>query len=182
MAEIISLPGIYSLERKDIRSLNIQQKGIYSLNIQEKGVDSLKKNKKKKRGGGGRVGGWRETEKNVSGVAGLALLQASGFHGGFEIEIDKRIKPGSGIGSSAASSTGGVWAMNELLGRPFSNLELVQFAMQGEKLASDVAHADNVAPERLEFHPTGANGYDLMDIWINSAVSGEGVEVVWTQL
>ena len=56
MAEIISLPGIYSLERKDIRSLNIQQKGIYSLNIQEKGVDSLKKNKKKKRGGG-RVGG-----------------------------------------------------------------------------------------------------------------------------
>lgn len=42
--------------------------------------------------------------------------------------------------------------------------------------------ADNVAPERLEFHPTGANGYDLMDIWINSAVSGEGVEVVWTQL
>ena len=39
MAEIISLPGIYSLERKDIRSLNIQQKGIYSLNIQENGVE-----------------------------------------------------------------------------------------------------------------------------------------------
>lgn len=87
-----------------------------------------------------------ETEKNVSGVAGLALLAKSGYKGGFEIEIDKRIKPGSGIGSSAASSAGAVWAMNELLGRPFSNLELVQFAMQGEKLASDVAHADNVAP------------------------------------
>mgnify|MGYP003591682868 CR=1 FL=1 len=42
--------------------------------------------------------------------------------------------------------------------------------------------ADNVAPERMEFHPTGANGYDLMDIWINSHVSGEGVEVIWTQL
>ena len=36
--------------------------------------------------------------------------------------------------------------MNELLGKPFSKLELVEFAMQGEKLASDVAHADNVAP------------------------------------
>ncbi len=35
--------------------------------------------------------------------------------------------------------------------------------------------ADNVAPERLEFHPTGANGYDLMDVWINSAANGEGV-------
>ena len=58
MAEIISLPGIYSLERKDIRSLNIQQKGIYSLNIQEKGVDSLNiLKRRKKRGGGGRVGG-----------------------------------------------------------------------------------------------------------------------------
>ncbi|HBU76783.1 MAG TPA: homoserine kinase [Muricauda sp.] len=87
-----------------------------------------------------------EADKNVAGVAGLALLAKSDYDGGFEIEIDKRIKPGSGIGSSAASSTGAVWAMNELLGRPFSKLELVQFAMQGEKLASDVAHADNVAP------------------------------------
>ncbi|WP_421807633.1 homoserine kinase [Flagellimonas sp.] len=87
-----------------------------------------------------------EAEKNVAGVAGLALLDKSDYVGGFEIEIDKRIKPGSGIGSSAASSTGAVWAMNELLGKPFSKLELVLFAMQGEKLASDVAHADNVAP------------------------------------
>ena len=51
MAEIISLPGIYSLERKDIRSLNIQQKGIYSLNIQEKGVDSLNILKRKEKKG-----------------------------------------------------------------------------------------------------------------------------------
>ncbi|SNY99490.1 homoserine kinase [Flagellimonas pacifica] len=87
-----------------------------------------------------------ETSKNVSGVAGLAFLEKSDYNGGFEIEIQKNIKPGSGIGSSAASSAGAVWAMNELLGRPFSNLELVQFAMQGEKLASNVAHADNVAP------------------------------------
>lgn len=87
-----------------------------------------------------------QTEKNVAGIAGLALLAASSYEGGFEIEIDKRIKPGSGIGSSAASSAGAVWAMNELLGKPFTQLELVQFAMQGEKLASDVAHADNVAP------------------------------------
>ncbi|WP_422350988.1 homoserine kinase [Flagellimonas sp.] len=87
-----------------------------------------------------------ETEKNVSGVAGLALLAKSDYVGGFEIEIDKRIKSGSGIGSSAASSAGAVWAMNELLGKPFSKLELVEFAMQGELLASDMAHADNVAP------------------------------------
>ncbi|MGJ8731663.1 MAG: homoserine kinase [Cellulophaga sp.] len=87
-----------------------------------------------------------ETHKNVAGVAGLALLSATSYSGGFEIEIYKKIKAGSGIGSSAASSTGAVWAMNKLLGEPFSNLELVQFAMKGEELASGVQHADNVAP------------------------------------
>ncbi len=87
-----------------------------------------------------------ETLQNVAGVAGLALLEASDYQGGFEIEIYKNIKAGSGIGSSAASSAGAVWAMNELLGRSFSTMELVRFAMEGERLASGVAHADNVAP------------------------------------
>tara|TARA_R110002167_G_scaffold8824_3_gene40440 strand:- start:412 stop:1338 length:927 start_codon:yes stop_codon:yes gene_type:complete len=88
----------------------------------------------------------KETLNNVAGVAGNAFLLASDYDGGFEIEIDKKIKPGSGIGSSAASSAGAVWAMNHLLGYPFSKTELVKFAMEGERLASDVAHADNVAP------------------------------------
>lgn len=88
----------------------------------------------------------KATLKNVAGVAGLALLEKSNYDGGFEIEIYKKIKAGSGIGSSAASSAGAVWAMNELLGKPFSTQELVKFAMEGERLASGVAHADNVAP------------------------------------
>ena len=104
-----------------------------------------------------------ETERNVAGVAALALLEQSGHTGGFELEIVKRIKPGSGIGSSAASSAGAVWAMNELLGRPFSKLELVQFAMQGEKLASGTAHADNVAPA-LYGGFTLVRSYDPLDI------------------
>ncbi len=105
-----------------------------------------------------------ETEKNVAGVAGLALLNAVKFVNniyvpieididiaidieiGFEIEIYKNIKTGSGIGSSAASAAGAVFGINELLGNPFSRKELVQFAMQGEVLASGSAHADNVAP------------------------------------
>ncbi|WP_405396116.1 homoserine kinase [Maribacter sp. Asnod2-G09] len=88
----------------------------------------------------------KETLNNVAGVAGNAFLLASDYDGGFEIEINKKIKPGSGIGSSAASSAGAVWAMNHLLDNPFSKTELVKFAMEGERLASDVAHADNVAP------------------------------------
>jgi len=87
-----------------------------------------------------------ETHKNVAGVAALALLAETDSEFGFEIEIDKRIKPGSGIGSSAASSAGAVWAINELLGKPFGLSDLVRFAMEGERLATGVAHADNVAP------------------------------------
>ncbi len=104
-----------------------------------------------------------ETLQNVAGVAGLALLKESKYEGGFEIEIYKKIKAGSGIGSSAASSTGAVWAMNELLGKPFSILELVKFSMEGERLASGVAHADNVAPALFGGF-TLVRSYDPLDV------------------
>ncbi|QZK89985.1 homoserine kinase [Flavobacterium sp. CHNK8] len=90
-----------------------------------------------------------ETEKNVAGVSALAMLEEVETEFGFEIEIYKNIKAGSGIGSSAASAAGAVFGINELLGRPFKRKELVLFAMQGEKLASGNAHADNVAPALL---------------------------------
>ena len=90
-----------------------------------------------------------ETKKNVAGVAALALLEKINVDCGFDIEIHKNIKPGSGIGSSAASSAGAVFGINKLLEEPFSLAELVPFAMEGEKLASGSAHADNVAPALL---------------------------------
>jgi homoserine kinase len=65
---------------------------------------------------------------------------------GFEVGIEKHIKPGSGLGSSAASAAGATVAANYLLGNIFSIDEMIQFAMNGEKLASGVKHADNVAP------------------------------------
>lgn len=104
-----------------------------------------------------------ETKKNVAGVAGMALLEASDYKGGFEIEIYKKIKAGSGIGSSAASSTGAVWAMNELLNKPFSKIELVRFAIEGERLASGVAHADNVSPALFGGF-TLVRSYDPLDV------------------
>ncbi|RCS27833.1 homoserine kinase [Polaribacter sp. WD7] len=90
-----------------------------------------------------------EAKKNVAGVAALALLEKIDSDFGFDIEIYKNIKPGSGIGSSAASAAGAVFGINALLGEPFITKELVSFAMEGEKLASGSAHADNVAPALL---------------------------------
>jgi homoserine kinase len=83
---------------------------------------------------------------NISGVALQSLMQAAGVKHGFRVDIHKHIKPGSGIGSSAASAAGVVVAANELLGRPFNKQQLVSFAMDGEVLASGSRHADNLAP------------------------------------
>ncbi|MBC3758919.1 homoserine kinase [Hyunsoonleella sp. SJ7] len=87
-----------------------------------------------------------EAEKNVAGVSALAMYEAIDVDFGFEIEIYKNIKPGSGIGSSAASAVGSVFGMNELIGRPFNNTQLTEFAIKGEALASKCEHADNLAP------------------------------------
>jgi homoserine kinase len=105
-----------------------------------------------------------DPEKNVAGAALLALMEEYTTNSsneklqnansenidfskiGFEVKINKLIKPGSGVGSSAASSAGAVVGANYLLGNSFTNDDLVRFAMNGEKVASGVKHADNIAP------------------------------------
>ncbi len=87
-----------------------------------------------------------KAELNVAGVSALAMYDAIDVDFGFEIEIYKNIKPGSGIGSSAASAVGSVFGMNELLGKPFNKTQLTEFAIKGEALASKCEHADNLAP------------------------------------
>jgi homoserine kinase len=109
-----------------------------------------------------------ETEKNVAGVAALALLKQyeidfASRTFGIEIEIYKNIKAGSGIGSSSASAAGAVFGINELLGSPYSRKQLVKFAMKGEALASGSEHADNVAPALLGGF-TLVRGYNPLDI------------------
>jgi homoserine kinase len=104
-----------------------------------------------------------DPDKNVAGVAALALLEQLDVATGFDIQIVKNIKPGSGIGSSAASAAGAVFGINTLLGEPFSLQELIPFAMEGEKLASGTAHADNVAPALLGGF-TLVRSYDPLDV------------------
>ena len=90
-----------------------------------------------------------DVKKNVAGVASEALIDSLKPDFGFEIKIDKKIKPGSGIGSSAASSVGAVVGINHLLGNPLKLKELIPYALEGEKLACGSKHADNVAPAIL---------------------------------
>ena len=84
--------------------------------------------------------------QNTAGAPLIAMLEELDRPIGFEVIISKQIKPGSGIGSSAASAAGAVVAANHLLGNIFSKEDLVRFALFGEKVASGVKHADNIAP------------------------------------
>jgi homoserine kinase len=87
-----------------------------------------------------------DPKQNIAGVVMEALRKNLQTEQGFEIIIDKKIKPGSGIGSSAASAAGVAVAANEILQANFNKQQLVQFAMEGEVLASGSRHADNLAP------------------------------------
>lgn len=87
-----------------------------------------------------------DPSKNTAGAPIIEMLKELQSDVGFDITIHKHIKPGSGIGSSAASAAGAVVAANHLLGNIFSKDDLVRFAMFGEKVASGVKHADNIAP------------------------------------
>ncbi len=87
-----------------------------------------------------------EASKNIAGVVSREMLEQNDMPFGLEIEMEKGIKPGSGIGSSGASAAGTAFAVNYLLGNRYSEIELIPFAMLGEQSASGTQHADNVAP------------------------------------
>jgi homoserine kinase len=87
-----------------------------------------------------------DPEKNTAGRALLAMYEALKPGFGFEMEIEKGIPLGSGLGGSAASAVGAVVAANALLDKPCTKLELLKFAMQGEKVASGSLHVDNISP------------------------------------
>jgi len=87
-----------------------------------------------------------EPERNTAGRAVLAMQEALRVPYGFDMEIDKGIPLGSGLGGSAASAVAAVVAANALVPEPCSTLELLKFAMQGEAVASGSLHVDNIAP------------------------------------
>lgn len=92
----------------------------------------------------------RETTRNTAGIAIQTYLQHIGRTDvGIDVVLHKQMPLGSGLGSSAASAVAGVYAVNELMGRPLPVMGLLPFAMEGERLACGSAHADNVAPALL---------------------------------
>ncbi|HEY9253754.1 MAG TPA: homoserine kinase [Stenotrophomonas sp.] len=90
-----------------------------------------------------------QAEDNTAGVALIALREALALPFGFEIEIDKGIALGSGMGGSAASCVAALVAANALLDAPLSRQALYPFALAGEAAASGGRHGDNLGPMLL---------------------------------
>lgn len=84
--------------------------------------------------------------KNTATAAILSLLKKFSIKIGLDVVINKKMGIGSGLGSSAASAVGGVFAVNKLLNLKLSKYELLEHAIAGEFIASKGIHADNVAP------------------------------------
>jgi homoserine kinase len=88
--------------------------------------------------------------KNTAGYAAYRLLEHLGeTDRPLEMEIHKKMPFGSGLGSSAASAAGGVFAVSEFLHTGLSKYELLRFAVEGEQIADGAFHADNVGPSLL---------------------------------
>ena len=84
--------------------------------------------------------------KNTAAAPVAALLKRNGTKLGVEIEIQKGIPVGGGIGSSAASAVAAAVACNALLEMYLTKKELLPFAVEGEKIASEAVHVDNLSP------------------------------------
>jgi homoserine kinase len=89
------------------------------------------------------------SSQNTACVAVNAMLQHYGHDVGVSLRLTKNLPLSSGLGSSAASAVAALVAVNALLGSPYSRLEMLPFAMEGERVACGTAHADNVAPSLL---------------------------------
>lgn len=90
-----------------------------------------------------------EPEDNTAGRALLSLLERAQPGFGLDVEIDKGIAYGSGMGGSAASAVAAVVAANALLDSPLGIETLYACALDGEAVASGGRHGDNVAPMLL---------------------------------
>jgi homoserine kinase len=91
----------------------------------------------------------REPERNTAARAVAAWRDAVGGGFGIDLEIEKGIALGSGMGGSAASAVAALVAANALLETPLEREALYPFALLGESAASGAAHGDNVAPQLL---------------------------------
>lgn len=90
-----------------------------------------------------------DLDRNTAGLAVRALHAGLALPFGLEIELDKGIPIGAGLGGSAASCVAALVAANALLDAPLSREALYPYAIEGESASSQSRQGDNVGPMLL---------------------------------
>jgi homoserine kinase len=104
-----------------------------------------------------------DVSRNVAAHVAQIMLDDVRPSFGVTMVLHKRMPVGSGLGSSAASSVAAVVAVNHLLSRRLPKQGLLQFAIEGERMVTGAAHADNVAPS-LFGGACLVRSYDPLDV------------------
>lgn len=95
-----------------------------------------------------RILGMKEPHNPLDNTAGLAvdrLLHDMELRDSVDLSIMKGVPAGLGLGSSGASASAAISAVDRLLGLNLSKEEKVKYSMFGEIASSGTPHADNVA-------------------------------------
>jgi homoserine kinase len=84
-------------------------------------------------------------EKSPAGIVANHMLQEFLLKEGVKIEIERRIFPSVGLGSSAASAAAVAYGLNYMFNLKLNNAELIRLAAKGEVASAGSEHADNVS-------------------------------------
>ena len=85
-------------------------------------------------------------KENTGGVPALCIIDDLNLDFGFNIKIKKGIPLCGGLGSSASTASGVVFAINKLLNDKLSIKQMLKYSLKGESVSVSNPHADNIAP------------------------------------
>ncbi|MGB9959288.1 MAG: homoserine kinase [Candidatus Bathyarchaeales archaeon] len=86
-----------------------------------------------------------DPSKNTAGVVAEHILKEFSLKAGLVIKIEKGVRPGIGLGSSAASAAAVAFGLNHMFDLKLSYEQLVRFSAKGEIASAGFEHADNVS-------------------------------------
>jgi len=88
-------------------------------------------------------------EDNCAGVVVKKMSQDFDIKNNFEINLEKKVPAGLGIGSSAASAVAAAIAFDRLFDLKIEKSKLVEYAAEGEIISAGTKHYDNVSSSLL---------------------------------
>lgn len=90
-----------------------------------------------------------DNENNSAALVVKKMMKDYSIKDNIDIQINKGVPPGYGLGSSAASSVATAYAFDKLFRLETNLIDLISYSAEGEKASAGVKHYDNVASSML---------------------------------